>query len=86
MEKHCNNSQCFKEKYYKAKFLINSILKKNRQDNFRKKITKQTQKKKIMLETLQQFTVFCDESYSASSHDLALFVMTCNCNSQTTQY
>jgi len=30
--------------------------------------------------------VFCDESYSASSHDLALFVMTCNCNSQTTQY
>ena len=45
MEKHCNNSQCFKEKYYKAKFLINSILKKNRQDNFRKKIIKQTQKK-----------------------------------------
>ena len=39
-----------------------------------------------MLETLQQFTVFCDESYSASPHDLALFVMTCNCNSQTTQY
>ena len=39
-----------------------------------------------MLETLQQFTMFCDESYSASSHDLALFVMTCNCNSQTTQY
>jgi len=30
--------------------------------------------------------VFCDESYSASPHDLALFVMTCNCNSQTTQY
>ena len=39
-----------------------------------------------MLETLQQYTVFCDESYSASPHDLALFVMTCNCNSQTTQY
>ena len=39
-----------------------------------------------MLETLQQFTVFCDESYSVSPHDLALFVMTCNCNSQTTQY
>ena len=39
-----------------------------------------------MLETLQQFTVFCDESYSASPHDLALFVMTCNYNSQTTQY
>jgi hypothetical protein len=30
--------------------------------------------------------VFCDESYSASSHDLVLFVMTYNCNSQTTQY
>ena len=39
-----------------------------------------------MLETLQQFTVFCDESYSSSPHDLAFFVMTCNCNSQTTQY
>jgi hypothetical protein len=35
-----------------------------------------------MLETLLQFTVFCDESYSACPHDLALFVMTCNCNSQ----
>ena len=39
-----------------------------------------------MLETLQQFIIFSDESYSASPHDLALFVMTCNCNSQTTQY
>ena len=28
-----------------------------------------------MLETLQQFTVFCDESYNASPHDLALFVI-----------
>jgi len=28
MGKHCNNSQCFKEKNYKAKFLISSILKK----------------------------------------------------------
>jgi hypothetical protein len=28
MEKHCNNSQCFKEKNNKAKFLISSILKK----------------------------------------------------------
>ena len=27
MGKHCNNSQCFKEKNYKAKFLIGSILK-----------------------------------------------------------
>jgi len=45
MGKHCNNSQCFKEKNYKVKFLISSIL---------KKITKQTPKKgkKIMLETL----------------------------------
>ena len=28
-----------------------------------------------MLETLQQFTMFCDESYNASPHDLALFVI-----------
>jgi hypothetical protein len=54
MGKHCNNPQCFKEKNYKAKFLISSILKKINKDNFRKKITKQTPKKekKIMLETL----------------------------------
>jgi hypothetical protein len=54
MGKHCNNSQCFKEKNYKVKFLISSILKKIDRDNFRKKITKQTPKKgkKIMLETL----------------------------------
>jgi hypothetical protein len=45
MEKHCNNSQCFKEKNYKVKFLISSILKKiNRQFFF--KITKQTPKKR----------------------------------------
>ena len=89
MGKHCNNSQCFKEKNNKAKFLIGSILKKKSTEIIlEKKKTKQTQKKtkQIMLKTLQQFTVFCDESYSASSHDLTLFVMTCNCNSQTTQY
>jgi hypothetical protein len=54
MGKHCNNSQCFKEKNNKAKFLISSILKKKiDKDNSRKK-TKQTPKKgkKIMLETL----------------------------------
>ena len=46
MEKHCNSSQCFKEKNYKAKFLISSILKTNRQRQFKKeKITKQTPKK-----------------------------------------
>jgi hypothetical protein len=28
MRKHCNNSQCFKEKNYKTKLLISSILKK----------------------------------------------------------
>jgi hypothetical protein len=53
--KHCNNSQCFKEKNYKAKFLISSILKKKKQQRqFQEKITKQTPKKgkKIMLETL----------------------------------
>jgi len=39
MGKHCNNSQCFKEKNYKVKLLISSILKKNiiDRDNFRKK-------------------------------------------------
>ena len=31
MEKHCNNSKCFKEKNYKAKFSTNLILKKNQQ-------------------------------------------------------
>jgi hypothetical protein len=53
MGKHCNNSQCFKEKYNKAKFLISSILKKNWQRQF-KKITKQTPKNRkiIILETL----------------------------------
>ena len=32
MGKHCNNSQCFKEKNYKVKFLINSILKKTNRE------------------------------------------------------
>ena len=54
MEKHCNNSQCFKEKNYKAKLLISSILKKKiiDRDNFRKKKQTQKKRKKIMLETL----------------------------------
>jgi len=45
MGKHCNNSQCFKEKNNKAKFLINSILKKINRDNFRKKNNKTNTKK-----------------------------------------
>ena len=88
MGKHCNNSQCFKEKKIKTKFLISSILKKKSSETIlEKKNNKKTTKKgeNIMLETLQQFTVFCDESYSTSPYDLALFVMTDNCNSQTTQ-
>jgi hypothetical protein len=32
MGKHCNNSQCFKEKNYKVKFLINSTLKKTNRE------------------------------------------------------
>jgi hypothetical protein len=28
VEKHCSNQQCFKEKNYKTKFSISSILKK----------------------------------------------------------
>jgi len=46
MEKHCNNSQCFKEKNNKAKFLISSILKKKSTEIILEKKTKQTQKKK----------------------------------------
>jgi len=46
-EKHYNNSQCFKEKNYKAKLLISSILKKTTTETIsEKKITKQTQKKR----------------------------------------
>jgi len=46
MEKHCNNSQCFKENNYKAKFLISSIFKKQSTEIIlEKKITKQTPKK-----------------------------------------
>ena len=80
-----------KKKNYKAKFSTSSILKKIKSTDtiFKKIIIKKTQKnrdKKTLLETLQQFTMFCDESYSASSHDLALFVMTYNCNFQPAQY
>ena len=46
MGKHCNNSQCFKEKKYKTKFLISSILKKNRQRQFQKKNNKTNTKKR----------------------------------------
>ena len=35
-EKYCNNQQCFKEKNYKTKFLISSILKKIDKYNFEK--------------------------------------------------
>jgi len=47
MEKHCNNSQCFKEKNYKAKFLINSILKKinSIETILKNKITKKNKKR-----------------------------------------
>jgi hypothetical protein len=54
MGKHCNNSQCFKEKNNKAKFLIGSILKKKSTEIILEKKNKKTPKKKekIMLETL----------------------------------
>jgi len=47
MGKHCNNSQCFKEKKI-TKLLISSILKKNiiDRDNFRKKNNKTNTKKR----------------------------------------
>ena len=88
MGKHGNNSQRFKEKNYKAKFLISSILKKKiDRDNFRKKKQNKHQKKgKNHVGNIVAIHSVGDESYSASPHDLALFVMTCNCNSQTTQY
>jgi hypothetical protein len=46
MEKHCNNSQCFKEKNYKAKFLISSILKKKSKETILEKKNKHQKKKK----------------------------------------
>jgi hypothetical protein len=82
MEKHCNNLQYFKEKNYKAKFSIRSILKKKSIEIILgKKITK-----KNYVRNTVTIHMFCDKSYSASSHDLALFVMTCNYNSQSVQY
>jgi len=54
MEKHCNNSQCFKKKIAKLNLNQLNILKKIDIDNFRKKKQNkhQKKKKKIMLETL----------------------------------
>jgi hypothetical protein len=51
----------------------------------KKKQKKKKQEKKPFWKHYSN-SVFCDESYSASPHDLALFVMTCNCNSQPAQY
>ena len=53
---------------------------------FEKKKTQKNRDKKTILETLQQFIVFCDERYNDSPHDLAIFVMTYNYNSQLAQY
>jgi hypothetical protein len=86
MEKHCNNLQYFKEKNYKAKFSIRSILKKKSIEIILgEKITKKNREKNYVRNTVT-IHMFCDKSYSASSHDLALFVMTCNYNSQSVQY
>ena len=57
MGKHCNNSQCFKEKNYKVKFLISSILKKNNIDNFRKKKKHQKRKKNHVGNTVATHSV-----------------------------
>ena len=46
MEKHCNNSQCFKEKHYKAKFLISSIFKKQSTETILEKKNNKTNTKK----------------------------------------
>ena len=52
--KHYSNSQCFKEKNYKAKFSISSYIKKIKSTEiiFLKKYNKNKQEKKTMLETL----------------------------------
>jgi len=48
MGKHYNNSQCLKEKNYKAKFLTSSILKnKVDKDNFMKKTKNWKKNKKL---------------------------------------
>jgi len=55
MGKHCNNSQCFKKKNYKAKFLISSVLKKKSTETILEKNNNKTNSKKgekIMLKTL----------------------------------
>jgi midasin (ATPase involved in ribosome maturation) len=44
--KHCNNSQCFKEKNYKAKFLISSILKTKLTETILEKKNNKTNTKK----------------------------------------
>ena len=46
MEKHCNNSQCFKKNNYKAKFLISSILKKKSTETILEKKNNKTNTKK----------------------------------------
>ena len=46
MEKHCNNSQCFKEKKYKAKFPISLILKKKSTQTILEKKNNKTNTKK----------------------------------------
>jgi hypothetical protein len=51
MGKHCNNSQCFKEKKLKVKFLIGSILKKKSTETILEK-KHQKKGKKFMLKTL----------------------------------
>ena len=50
MEKNYSNPQCFKEKSYKVKFLISSILKKIKSTKIilKKKIKKAKKKKKKM--------------------------------------
>ena len=46
MGKHCNNSQCFKEKNYKVKFLISSILKTKLTETILEKKNNKTNTKK----------------------------------------
>jgi hypothetical protein len=60
MGKHCNNSQCFKEKNYKATFLISSILKKKSTETIlEKKTNTKKRKKKHVGNTVAIHSVLC---------------------------
>jgi hypothetical protein len=63
VEKHCSNQQCFKEKNYKTKFLISSILKKIKLTNI---ILKNKKNRKTMWEnTVAIHSILKEKNYKA---------------------